>query len=145
MEIMKVNNSFLIIAVAVWFVACAKKVTPTATAKKTTAPEVGPQASVKYDSTSLAEKKAAAKRAQELANAKPIGETLDMSNSVEAKMGNGKQVYYVKCSKCHEAKSPDLYTADRWVKIVDWMGPRAKITEIEKENILAYVKAFAKK
>jgi cytochrome c5 len=142
---MKVNKTFLVVAVAILFVACAKKATQTAVAKKQPVPEAVAPAIVKYDSTSMAEKKAAAKRAQEIANAKPVGEILDMSNSPEAKMGNGKQVYYVKCSKCHQAKEPELYTAERWVKIVDWMGPRAKITETEKENILLYVKALAKK
>jgi cytochrome c5 len=142
---MKVNKAFSIVSVAILFVACAKKTTETTVAKKQPVTEAAPAAIVKYDSASIKEKKAAAKRAQEQANTKPVGEILDMSNSPEAKMGNGKQVYYVKCSKCHQAKEPELYTAERWVKIVDWMGPRAKITEIEKENILLYVKALAKK
>jgi mono/diheme cytochrome c family protein len=57
----------------------------------------------------------------------------------------GKETYKVKCSKCHGLKEPQEYNALKWGKIIDWMGPRAKIDAEEKENILAYVSFYAKK
>jgi cytochrome c5 len=96
------------------------------------------------DST-IAMKKQAAKETAIRNATKNVGETASPKESPTYKLNNGKQVYYAKCSTCHAAKNPEDYTADRWVKIVDWMGPRAKITAEEKENILVFVKELAKK
>lgn len=57
----------------------------------------------------------------------------------------GKEAYSVKCTRCHEAFEPSKYVAAKWEKLVDWMGPRAKLEIHEKEAILAYVKYNAKK
>jgi cytochrome c5 len=57
----------------------------------------------------------------------------------------GKGVYEIKCSRCHDLKAPENYNAEKWVKIIDWMGPRAKLDGTEKEAVLAYVSFYAKK
>jgi cytochrome c5 len=57
----------------------------------------------------------------------------------------GKETYKAKCGKCHNLKEPQEYNALKWAKIVDWMGPRAKLDAEEKENVLAYVSFYAKK
>ena len=60
-------------------------------------------------------------------------------------ISNGKEVYSVKCSKCHEAHEPKEYSEAKWEKLVEWMAPRAKLEANEKEAVLAYVKYNAKK
>jgi cytochrome c5 len=60
-------------------------------------------------------------------------------------MTAGKEAYSVKCTKCHEAFEPTKFNAAKWEKVIDWMGPRAKLEAHEKEAILAYVKNNAKK
>ena len=62
-----------------------------------------------------------------------------------AMIATGKEVYSVKCSKCHEAHEPKEFNEAKWVKLIDWMGPRAKLEANDKEAVLAYVKANAKK
>ena len=62
-----------------------------------------------------------------------------------AMIATGKEVYSVKCSKCHEAYEPKEFNEAKWVKLIDWMGPRAKLEANDKEAVLAYVKANAKK
>ena len=57
----------------------------------------------------------------------------------------GKEAYSVKCTRCHEAFEPNKFEAAKWEKLLDWMGPRAKLEAHEKEAILAYVKYNAKK
>jgi cytochrome c5 len=57
----------------------------------------------------------------------------------------GKEVYEAKCGRCHDLKTPDTYNEVRWVKIVDWMAPKAKLDAAEKEVVLAYVTLNAKK
>jgi cytochrome c5 len=141
---MKINSMFLVLSFVILIVACSKKSTQTAIAKKEPAPEAKPANVSKTDSAYAVNKKTEPIQTQATPVTIPAVEK-PIVNTPAVNMDNGKQVYYVKCAKCHQAKAPDLYTADRWIKIVDWMGPRAKITELEKENILAYVKAFAKK
>jgi cytochrome c5 len=99
-----------------------------------------------------------------IVNANPVGEkpsvmkplemaktpTKEEAAATEAKlkivlMAEGKEAYSVKCTKCHETFEPIKFNAAKWEKIIDWMGPRAKLEAHEKEAILAYVKNNAKK
>ena len=73
-------------------------------------------------------------------DAKPMEDKKKM-----ALIGTGKEVYSVKCSKCHEAHEPKEFNEAKWVKLIDWMGPRAKLEANDKEAVLAYVKFNAKK
>lgn len=56
----------------------------------------------------------------------------------------GQAVYVAKCGKCHGLKDPANYTQERWVGLVNAMAPRAKATDEEKGQILAYVQHNAK-
>lgn len=56
----------------------------------------------------------------------------------------GQATYNVKCVRCHELKITNNYTADRWTVILAIMAPRAYLTDAEKANVYAYVKANAK-
>jgi cytochrome c5 len=57
----------------------------------------------------------------------------------------GKQVFEAKCGRCHALKSPGDYPAAAWTGIMDKMAPKARLTEAEKQNVLAYAQANAKK
>jgi hypothetical protein len=57
----------------------------------------------------------------------------------------GQSTYNAKCGKCHGLKVTTDYTADRWISIMQVMAPKAHLDDTEKENVLAYVKANAKK
>ncbi len=56
----------------------------------------------------------------------------------------GKEVFKAKCGKCHDLPVAENFTAAKWVKIVDWMAPKAKLDQNEKEKVLAYVSYYAK-
>ena len=65
-----------------------------------------------------------------------------------AKVGSlesGKIIYEAKCGKCHDLPVVDNYSASRWVGLIDWMAPKAKLAEQDKVDVLAYVQANAKK
>lgn len=49
---------------------------------------------------------------------------------------NGLALNTTKCASCHKAKKPENYSNAEWVKQVNRMAARAKITEAEK--ILLY-------
>lgn len=57
----------------------------------------------------------------------------------------GQATYNQKCNSCHPYKITFDYTADRWISIMQVMAMKAHLTDIEKENVLAYVKANAKR
>ncbi len=57
----------------------------------------------------------------------------------------GKTTYEAKCGRCHALPATDAYTAEKWVPYVDAMAPKARLTDTEKANVLAYVQANAKK
>ena len=57
----------------------------------------------------------------------------------------GQETYNAKCGKCHGLKVTTDYTVDRWISVMQVMAPKARLDDTEKENVLAYVKANAKK
>ncbi len=57
----------------------------------------------------------------------------------------GQSTYNAKCGSCHGLKVTSDYTVERWASILAVMAPYAKLTETEKQNVYAYVKANAKK
>ena len=63
----------------------------------------------------------------------------------EASKVAGQLVFNAKCNKCHQYKPPSDFTDLRWVQIVQVMAIKANLTETEKTNLLAYVRANAKK
>jgi mono/diheme cytochrome c family protein len=125
-----------IIAVAIiTLYSCAKKMTPTTNAVKETAvvkpietPKPEELRTVMIDNT---------ERQQ------PV-EVVAAVNKESEMVVAGKEVFKAKCGRCHDLKAPENYTASKWVKIIDWMAPKAKLDASEKENILAYGSFYAK-
>lgn len=53
----------------------------------------------------------------------------------------GKDLYINKCSTCHGLNSPDKYSRQRWVKIMDKMQKPAKLDSIQRVKIMNYINA----
>ncbi|TCJ14070.1 hypothetical protein EPD60_08640 [Flaviaesturariibacter flavus] len=71
----------------------------------------------------------------------PVATKTAATASIEA----GHSVYTAKCGRCHGLKEVSNYTAERWVPILNSMAPKAKLTEEETAQVLAYVQANARK
>ncbi len=119
--------------------SCSKKITPTVT--KTTT-DIG------FDKQSTLQPP----MRTEISNEKSFGNPPKVSEMVDTvvskktdKIVEGQSTYKIKCSKCHELHDTEEFTAAKWVKIIDWMAPKARLEPEEKENVLAYVSAYAKK
>ena len=58
----------------------------------------------------------------------------------------GQATFNAKCGRCHQLKVTTNYTADRWSAVMAVMGnaSHANLSDTEKENVLAYVRANAK-
>jgi len=60
-------------------------------------------------------------------------------------MAAGKTVYETKCVRCHAMKPVTGYTEPRWDAILKVMAPKAKLSEMETQQVAAYVKANARR
>ena len=58
---------------------------------------------------------------------------------------SGKAVYETKCIRCHAMKPLTAFTEPRWDAILKIMAPKANLTQVETQQVAAYVKANAKK
>ena len=63
----------------------------------------------------------------------------------ESDIAAGHQLYDQNCNKCHRLFLPDEFKEKRWDRILDEMAPKARLNDAEKQKVLAYVKANAKK
>ncbi len=70
--------------------------------------------------------------------------TVAVSKPVNEELVAGESTYKAKCGKCHDLPDASHYTSDRWVGLVNWMAPKARLSEDEKKNVLAYVQANSK-
>ena len=60
------------------------------------------------------------------------------------RLDEGRRLFASRCIECHVLPPISKYTADRWPRIVHWMGPRASLKPAEHEAILAYILAVRK-
>ena len=61
-----------------------------------------------------------------------------------ARIAEGKTLYETNCNKCHALVNPGKYNEAAWVKNLDWMAPKAEITDEQKATIFAYLSNNAK-
>lgn len=147
---------FTIIAVTVFIWGCAKKMSPQASSapmssnsgSAVVAPDMSPKlgSSVPVGTTPVAPPSTPALPAVPSIPSTPEGtrSPSDRSGTKSAEM-LGQSTFNAKCGKCHGLKVTTDYTADRWISIMQVMATKAQLSDSEKENVLAYVKANAKK
>nr|MBP7558311.1 hypothetical protein [Chitinophagaceae bacterium] len=76
--------------------------------------------------------------------ARPVTATTSVASAADIEAG--KQIYTVgKCTKCHEAKPVDRWTAEQWKPILKSMIPKAKLDSIQRAQVTAYVNLHARK
>lgn len=66
-------------------------------------------------------------------------ENQETSNVSLKDLKDGRSAYINKCGSCHTLIVPGKYSAKEWDKWVINMEPKAKITPLEKEQILKYL------
>lgn len=69
-------------------------------------------------------------------------EAIDEGGSAEmpkSDIGEGKVVYLQKCGRCHELKTVEDYSADRWGEILPKMALKAKLTDEQYRQVEAYI------
>ncbi|RAJ04115.1 hypothetical protein LX64_02993 [Chitinophaga skermanii] len=56
----------------------------------------------------------------------------------------GKTLFMDKCGRCHGYKLPETRSADKWVKVIDRMAPKARLNADQKAAVLTFVQQYAK-
>lgn len=141
------KNTLTILALVILVWGCAKKMTPakSETPVTNTGSVIGQTKPVETDpgkattsTTSQAPMQSTGVTGTKVA---PTGTTTPETSAAIA----GQATYNAKCGKCHGLKVTTDYTAERWASILAVMAPKANLSDTEKENVYAYVKANAKK
>jgi len=129
-----------VLVILVW--GCAKKITPSNSGSQASNNPTMPAESNIVKGTAPA-----AETAAHAANAGSSETKMEpKENTAEAEaIAAGQTVYKAKCGTCHGLKAVADFTAERWVSIMTVMAPNARLSDTEKENVNAYVKANAKK
>jgi mono/diheme cytochrome c family protein len=74
----------------------------------------------------------------------PKSKQLLIENSPEA-IAAGNKIFETRCNRCHDLKTVEAYTPERWTSILQIMIPRARLDEEQAKQLTSYVMANAKK
>lgn len=53
----------------------------------------------------------------------------------------GYDTYSTRCNTCHYLHKPNEFDESRWMKIMNGMAKKAKLSDVEKENVTRYILA----
>jgi mono/diheme cytochrome c family protein len=56
-----------------------------------------------------------------------------------AELQKGHELYKSNCGNCHKIAKPGEYSADQWTKILEKMGPKAKLNQAQVALVYKYV------
>lgn len=63
------------------------------------------------------------------------------SGATMEQLEHGRKLYAGRCLECHVLPAITHYPAEKWPRIVAWMGERSELNPAEREAIIAYVLA----
>jgi hypothetical protein len=61
------------------------------------------------------------------------------TGSTQEELQKGFNIYTNKCNECHKIFSPDKFSVKKWEHEIEDMAPKAKLTDIEKEQLYRYI------
>ena len=67
-----------------------------------------------------------------------------LTDDMEEAWATGSDLFYDKCTKCHHAKIVEHHTMQDWNALFGSMKYKAKTTKKQNEEILRFLRAFAK-
>lgn len=70
--------------------------------------------------------------------------TVQAAPAFKADPEEGMKVYQSSCGRCHDLKNTAEYTSEEWRPIMNSMAKKARLTDSQKAQVLAYVTQNAK-
>ena len=77
--------------------------------------------------------------------AAPKSDKATLAENTPEFIAAGKSIYESRCNRCHDLRSADVYTTERWASILKLMIPRARLNDLQAKQVTAYVSTNAKK
>ena len=65
--------------------------------------------------------------------------TIAAVSATTENLAQGKNIYENNCGKCHALPNPSSFTDEKWVGIMNWMAPKAKLTAEQTSFAYTYV------
>jgi len=59
-----------------------------------------------------------------------------------AELQQGHDIFKNSCGKCHKLPKPQAHKAEQWTKILEKMGPKAKLSQEQVSLVYKYVVNF---
>lgn len=140
------KNILLIAALMVLVWGCAKKMTPATS--ETPSSNIGSSGSSSTNADPKTANSTPATNTPPAVTSSGVSAALTPAvgrNPEEAALIAGQNTYNAKCGRCHAYKVTTEFTADRWMSIMAVMSIKANLTETERANVTAYVRANSKK
>lgn len=66
------------------------------------------------------------------------------STSTAAQIAQGKSIFENSCGRCHKLPDPASHTPVQWVGIMNWMAPKAKLTDEQHQWVYDYIVSVKK-
>lgn len=67
------------------------------------------------------------------------------SNTFSAEhLAAGKTIFENSCARCHALPEPTAHSAQDWVGIMNWMAPKAKLTDEQHALVYDYIVSVKK-
>ena len=63
----------------------------------------------------------------------------DENGMIKADVGEGKVIYMRDCTRCHEQKKVESFTAQQWENILPRMIVQAQLNDTESRQVKAYI------
>lgn len=57
----------------------------------------------------------------------------------QKQLQSGREIYLNKCGTCHNLHLPSEYNSEQWKANLDFMQPKAKITDDERNAVFQYL------
>ncbi len=138
----------ILVLIAATVASCAKKMAPTTTQAPSSnngSVILGNTTSTPSSNQQKLETATTATSVATNADATPTGSKQGRGTGELSIEQKGQAIFNAKCGSCHGFKVTTDYTANRWITVMQVMAVKANLSDVEKENVLAYVKANAKK
>jgi mono/diheme cytochrome c family protein len=60
-------------------------------------------------------------------------------NLTASMLAEGKSIFENSCATCHSLPNPEKYSDEKWVGIMKWMAPKAKLSDEQSALVYNYV------
>lgn len=66
------------------------------------------------------------------------------ATSTAEQIAQGKTIFENSCGRCHKLPDPASHTSVQWVGIMNWMAPKAKLTDQQHQWVYDYIVSVKK-